>query len=352
VDVSSLTILASLLGVGIGFGLQNITSNFVSGIIILLERPIKVGDFINVGDLVGTVERIGARSTEIRTPDQVSIIIPNADFVNARVVNWSHGHPVSRLRVPFGVAYGSDVNRVQQVVLQAAKSHADVLGYPKPHVWFSGFGDNSLDFELLVWINDPRSQFQLKSDLYYLLEASLRRHRIEIPFPQRDLHLRSPLMDQALQLWIQQQGGQPKLDDATGLPTDMQTTPHDDLPPLEEVYINHTTSIKQRSRLTEVDMNALITAMRGEDGVEIGDRRYRLNLYSRCFVGSEAVEWLMKTQKATREEAIRIGQMLIDCGIIHHVVDEHPFLDDYLFYRFYVDEPEQVEGTSFITPSE
>ncbi len=356
IDVSSLAILASVLGVGIGFGLQNIANNFVSGLVILLERPIQVGDFIKMGDLVGTVERIGARSTEIRTLDQVSIIIPNADFIDGRVVNWSHGHPVSRLHVPFGVAYGSDMLLVQQTALDAAKRHADVLGYPQPQVWFNSFGDSSLNFELLVWINDPRSQFQLRSDLCYLLETNFRRYNIEVPFPQRDLHLRSPDIEQAVRHWMQQQGAVPdgtiqsipdnghEMEPSASQPvspTPFQASDLEDSPltrSLAELLTRHSTSIKQRNAPTDCDIDELVTQMRGSHGVAIQERRYRFNTYANCFVGSEAVDWLMHHQKATREEAIRLGQTLVDRGIIHHVLDEHPFADGHLFYRFYADE--------------
>ncbi|MGH2416296.1 MAG: mechanosensitive ion channel family protein, partial [Microcystaceae cyanobacterium] len=192
IDLSSIAILASVLGVGIGFGLQNIANNFISGLIILFERPIQVGDFINLGDLTGTVERIGSRSTEIRTLDQVTIIVPNSEFIESKVINWSHGYPVSRLHIPFGVAYNSPIQRVRQAALDAAKAHPQVLRYPQPQLWLQGFGDSSLNFDLLIWIREPRHQFQLKSDLYYLLEAIFRRYQLEIPFPQRDIHLRSP----------------------------------------------------------------------------------------------------------------------------------------------------------------
>ncbi|MGF1535833.1 MAG: mechanosensitive ion channel family protein [Elainellaceae cyanobacterium] len=195
IDLSSLAILASVLGVGIGFGVQNITNNFISGFIIIVECPIQIGDFINVGDLVGTVEKIGARSTEIRTLDQVTIIVPNSRFLENEVINWSHGSPVSRLHVPVSVAYGSDINQVKTALLEAIRRHPEVLLTPKPEVWFQGFGDSALDFEIMVWTGDPRKQFRVRSDLNYEIEASLRRHGIEIPFPQRDLHLRSPQLD-------------------------------------------------------------------------------------------------------------------------------------------------------------
>jgi potassium-dependent mechanosensitive channel len=190
-DLSSLTIVASVVGVGIGLGLQGIAKEFISGLVLIFERPIRVGDFVNVGDLMGTVERISVRSTEIRTLDEVSIIIPNSRFLEAEVVNWTHHSPVSRLKVPVSVAYGSNLSVVRSALIDAAKEHPDVLAEPTPRVFFKGFGENGLDFDLLIWITEPRKQFRIMSDLYFRIEAILRHRKIEIPFPQRDLNVRS-----------------------------------------------------------------------------------------------------------------------------------------------------------------
>ncbi len=198
--MSSLTILASALSIGLGIGLQNIAKNFGSGLILVFERPIQVGDFIEVGDLNGTVERIGARSTEIRTLDRVSIIVPNSRFLDSEVINWSHGNPISRLHLPLGVAYGSDPQQVRTVLIESASGHPKVLASPAPSLLFKGFGDSSLDFELLVWTAEPDKQFLLKSDLYFLIYEVLNQNQIEIPFPQRDLHLRSGKVEISSQL--------------------------------------------------------------------------------------------------------------------------------------------------------
>lgn len=210
-DISSLTILASALGVGIGFGLQDIAKNFGSGIVLVFERPIQVGDFVEVGEFQGTVERIGARSTLIRTLDQVSIIVPNSRFLEEEVINWSHDNPISRLRLPVGIAYGSDVEAVHKILLEAAKGQAGVLSTPPPQVIFKGFGDSSLDFELMIWTAEPSRQLTLKSNLYFQIEATFRQHQVEIPFPQRDLHLHtdnlpialSPQLEEALRQWLE-----------------------------------------------------------------------------------------------------------------------------------------------------
>jgi len=190
-DLSSLTIIASVVGVGIGLGLQGIAKEFISGLVLIFERPIRVGDFVNVGELMGTVERISVRSTEIRTLDELSIIIPNSRFLEDEVVNWTHHSPVSRLHLPINVAYGSNLSVVRSALIDAAKEHREVLAEPTPRVFFKGFGDNSLNFELLIWIAEPRQQFRIKSDIYFRIEAMLRDRNVEIPFPQRDLHVRS-----------------------------------------------------------------------------------------------------------------------------------------------------------------
>ncbi len=191
IDISSLAILASSLGIGIGFGLQDIAKNFGSGLVLVFERPIQVGDFVEVGEFQGTVEHIGARSTLIRTLDQVSIIVPNSRFLENEVINWSLGNPVSRIRLPVGVAYGSEIEKVTAAFLEAARNHRGVLSTPPPQVFFKGFGDSSLDFEVMVWTAEPSKQIRLKSDLYFSIEALLRQYEVEIPFPQRDLHVRS-----------------------------------------------------------------------------------------------------------------------------------------------------------------
>ncbi len=331
VDVSSLAILASVLGVGIGFGLQNIANNVVSGVIILLERPIQVGDFIKLGDLTGTVERIGIRSTEISTLDRVSIIVPNTEFIQGKVINWNHGLPVSRLHVALGVAYGSDIKQVRQVVLEAANLHPQVLRYPKPQLWFNGLGDSSLDFELLVWVREPRQQFRIRSDLYYLLEANLRRYNIEIPFPQRDLHVRSAAVPELLDgLRARSPKTRPVIPEAT---------PATETPPDLTDFLDWAAICPATDQLSPTELQILVSQMRGSNGVEIRDRRFGLHVYPRCFVGTEAVNWLMQTQLASREEAVRLGQTLMEQGLLHHVTDEHFFKDDYLFYRFYADEP-------------
>jgi potassium-dependent mechanosensitive channel len=190
-NLTSLALFASVLGVGVGLGLQGIAKNLISGLIIMFERPIQVNDFVEVGDLQGTVTRVNLRSTEVVTLDRISIIVPNAEFLESRVVNWSHGSPVSRLRIPVGVAYGSDCRLARQALLEACDGFPGILAAPPAQVFFTGFGESCLDFLLLVWINQPRRQYEIRSELNFRIEAMLRRHDLTIPFPQRDLHLRN-----------------------------------------------------------------------------------------------------------------------------------------------------------------
>lgn len=197
-NLTSLALFASVLGVGVGLGLQGIAKNLISGLIIMFERPIQVNDFVEVGDLQGTVTRVNLRSTEVVTLDRISIIVPNAEFLESRVINWSHGSPISRLKIPVGVAYGSDCQLVRQALLEACEGFSDILTAPPPSVFFTGFGDSSLDFQLLVWINQPRRQYEIRSELSFRIEAMLRRHDLTIPFPQRDLHLRNERIEVAL----------------------------------------------------------------------------------------------------------------------------------------------------------
>nr|WKN36582.1 mechanosensitive ion channel [Tunicatimonas sp. TK19036] len=192
IDLSSLTVLAGALGVGLGFGLQNIANNFISGLIILFERPIKVGDRIEVGDVTGDVVNISARATTIITNDNISIIVPNSEFISSRVTNWSHHDRLVRFRFPVGVSYMEDPEEVKKLLMEVMGEHPGILKNPAPDVWFDEFGDSSLNFNLMVWtsqyVQRPRA---LKSQLYYSVFKKFKEHGIEIPFPQRDLHIRS-----------------------------------------------------------------------------------------------------------------------------------------------------------------
>ena len=192
IDLSALTVLFGALGIGVGFGLQSITNNFVSGIILLLERPIKVGDRIEVGNVNGDVVNISPRATTIVTNDNIAIIVPNADFISSKVVNWSYTNRDVRFNFPIGVAYSSDPEQVRRVLLEVAQAHRGVLKEPGPSVLFDQFGDSSLNFLLRVWTREFASvPGVLRSELYFAISWAFKEHGIEIPFPQRDLHIKS-----------------------------------------------------------------------------------------------------------------------------------------------------------------
>ena len=191
IDLTSITVIAGALSIGIGIGLKNIISNFISGLTILIAQPIKVGDYIEVDNLCGLVEKTSIRSTIIRTLDGIFVIVPNNCLVENNIINWSHKDPICRLRLPVGVAYGSDTLLVTEALLDAARKEKKVLSNPSPKVFFKGFGDSSLNFELLVWIKYPPLTDPIKSALNFLIESELRARNISIPFPQRDLNIRN-----------------------------------------------------------------------------------------------------------------------------------------------------------------
>ena len=197
-NLTSLAVVFGLLSVGIGFGLQNVAANFVSGLIILFERPIKIGDRITIGDVLGDVMNINLRATLVRTIDNVSIIVPNSEFISSHVINWSHRDPKIRVHIPVGVAYGSDVPLVIRSLLEVAQDHAEVLKEPPPKVWFNEFADSSLNFELLVWIAHPKRRPDIISELNKKTDEIFRKNKIQIPFPQRDLHIRSTVPFEAM----------------------------------------------------------------------------------------------------------------------------------------------------------
>jgi len=190
IDLTALNVLTGAIGIGVGFGLQNIVNNFISGLIILFERPIKVGDRIVVGEVEGDVVRIGGRSTEVVTNDNITIIVPNAKFITDNVVNWSHNDRKVRFRIPVTVAYGSDVQVVARLLLEAAGECPDVLAAPAPGVRLLAFGDNGLDFELRAWSTTLiHRRGLLTSDLNLAIYRKFSEHSIDIPYPRRDVHL-------------------------------------------------------------------------------------------------------------------------------------------------------------------
>ncbi|MFC1508881.1 mechanosensitive ion channel family protein [Candidatus Omnitrophota bacterium] len=193
INMTTLAAFGAVLMVGIGFGLQNITSNFISGLILLFERPIQVGDFVEVSGVLGKVSAIKARSTTINTNDNISIIVPNSQFVSESLTNWSYKDIRTRLHVKVGVSYGSDVERVRETLLKVGNAHPKVLKSPEPKVLFYEFGDSSLNFDLLIWTDKPLNQLFLRSDINFAIVKAFREEGIQIPFPQRDLHVKSAI---------------------------------------------------------------------------------------------------------------------------------------------------------------
>jgi small-conductance mechanosensitive channel len=196
IDLTNLAILGGAIGVGIGIGLQNLFSNLVSGIVILLEKSLRVGDFVDLqSGVVGRVSEISMRYTRVTTNDLVNIFVPNSEFTGGRVINWSYGENSRRIHVPFGVAYGSDKAQVREAGIAAARTIEGTIDEEdrRPDVWLVGFGDSSLNFELVVWVDDILLMAPAWTSAKYLwaIEDELRKRGLEIPFPQRDLHLRS-----------------------------------------------------------------------------------------------------------------------------------------------------------------
>ncbi len=192
INATTLAVFGGAIGVGIGFGLQDIAKNFIAGLILLIERPIKVGDRIEVGKVIGDVAEIRARATLVRTNDDIYLIVPNASFITDTVTNWSYRTPRVRFHFPVSVAYGSDPRAVEKALLDAAGRSEHVLKEPAPSVLFVAFGESSIDFELACWTAGMlHRRGALRSEINFHIHETLRERGIEVPFPQRDLHIRS-----------------------------------------------------------------------------------------------------------------------------------------------------------------
>jgi small-conductance mechanosensitive channel len=217
-DISRVTIIIGALGVGVGFGLQNIVNNFVSGLILLFERPIRVGDTLDLDNTGGVVDKIGMRATTVSTWDGAEIIVPNASLISGNVTNWTLNHNRRRMVIPVGVAYGTDAEKVAQLIVDVANNNKDVDARPEPTCLFVGFGDSSLDFQLRAWTAETKFS-RVSSDLRFAIVRTLAEAGIEIPFPQRDLHLRTP--DPETETWadLQNRTEAPPQDGADGLVT-------------------------------------------------------------------------------------------------------------------------------------
>lgn len=203
-DLTGLAFIGGAVGVGIGFGLQNVVSNFISGIILILEKTLKIGDFIEMSSgTTGIVQEIGLRFTRVTTRDNIDILVPNSEFINGQVTNWSFSEKLRRIHVPFGVAYGCDKEAVRDATLDAASRVEGALTDDpgrKAEVWLTEFGDSSLNFELVIWVGNELMSRPERTRALFLweIETQLRDRNIEIPFPQRDLHIRSGMLDVAV----------------------------------------------------------------------------------------------------------------------------------------------------------
>jgi small-conductance mechanosensitive channel len=188
---ATFSVILGAVSFGVGFGLRNIADNFVSGLIILLERPVKVGDRVTLDNTSGMISSIRGRSTTIRTNDNIEVIVPNSRFISESVINWSHSDNRVRFRIPVGVHYKSDVFQVRDVLEQAGLEHSGVLQDPGPSAKFIEFGDSSLNFELWVWVSDwTMRPAAFKSEINFLIWKHLNEANIEIPYPQRDLYIK------------------------------------------------------------------------------------------------------------------------------------------------------------------
>jgi len=195
IHLAALAVFAGAVGVGIGFGLQNIASNFISGLVILTERPITIGDRVEVAGIAGQVEHIRARSTVIRTNDNIMMIVPNTKFIDSPVTNWTYGDRRVRFRIPVSVAYGSDIAKVRDTLLAVAGEDPHTLKEPGPSVFLENFGENAIDFKLVVWSSEMSARpSRYRSDINFAIAEKFREAGIEMPFPQRDLHIRSGVL--------------------------------------------------------------------------------------------------------------------------------------------------------------
>jgi small-conductance mechanosensitive channel len=190
IEMSQFAILAGAFGVGIGFGLQTVVNNFISGLILVFERPINVGDTIQIGTLTGVVRRIGIRASTVRTFSGAEVIVPNGSLLAGELINWTLSDVIRRVEIPVGVAYGTDPKTVLELLVNVAAEHGDVLKSPEPNALFKGFGESSLDFELRIWAASDR-WWIVQSEVTVAICDALAKANIEIPFPQRDLHVRS-----------------------------------------------------------------------------------------------------------------------------------------------------------------
>lgn len=196
IDLTTLTVFSGALGIGLGFGLQKIASNFISGIILLMEKSVEQGDMVEMNDgTFGFVRQSSARFMLVETFDGKEIMIPNEDFITSRVTNWTYSNSKGRIEISVGVSYGSDIEKAQELILEAAQEHKDCIDEPAPQCYLRKFGDSSVDFILHFWVGDiTTGRWVPQSEVMFSIWNKFKKHDIEIPFPQRDLHLKTPDM--------------------------------------------------------------------------------------------------------------------------------------------------------------
>ena len=195
IDLTGLAVIFGFLSVGIGFGLQNVTSNFISGLIVLFERPISIGDRVLVNGIEGDVQEINIRSTTVKSLNNISIIVPNSEFISKDVVNYSYGDPTYRLVIDVGVSYNSDLDLVLKALNEVAEENESILDTPKHDVHLRSFGDSAWNMKLLVWVANVKDHYRILNELNQAIVRKFREHDIEIPFPQRDINFRNALKD-------------------------------------------------------------------------------------------------------------------------------------------------------------
>ena len=309
VDLSGLAIVSGALALGIGFGMQEIAGNFISGLILLFERPIRTGDFVSVGKIEGFVRKISIRATEIETLDNQNVLVPNAELVSGRVTNWVLRDTQGRLRITIGVAYGSDVKKVQEILESIANEHSEVITdgrAPAPRALFMGFGDSSLDFELRCRINRIDRRFTVQSDINFELVAAFREAGINIPFPQRDLHIITHDNESSANKQPKKKAAEHQA--ALALPTDSITRSHH-----EEVELNTTSEELWRS-LIDIELLKKWLIEEGEITPRIGGK-YNLNLRNGDTIHGR-IDALIAKRKMRFVEAPRADEEPLSSGPI------------------------------------
>jgi hypothetical protein len=260
----------------------------------------------------------------------VSILVPNSKLLEQEVVSWTHGDPTCRLTAKVSVAYGSHTASVRRALLEAARRHPLVISDRAPSVNLASFGTHALNFELEVWTREPRRQSDILSELNFLIEEIFRQRGIEIPFAQHDLRLRSPELTELVAALARRHFSEGELAAArAALSTAQASEPDGD---------ESADDTRGDRGWSEAGLASLVERMRGRDGVPRLDRRHLLKLYPCCFVGREAVDWLVRCEALTRDQAVSVGQLMVERNLLHHVLDEHTFHDDALFYRFRSDD--------------